>query len=457
MGAKVWYVAAGKKKAGPMTSDRLRRQVSVGKLPDGALAWCDGMDSWEPVAAIDRLQPRDESADAVIEDSGSRAVAAPKRKSKSKTGSGKTRTPSKGKTSRSGERKAVSKSGERKAASKAKAPTKRGKASARSGDTALGSFEPLYRLEHRDMFKAFAFGLEGGRIKLALAGMLMPFAAVVVLGGLGVLAAKLHVLLALPVLFAASVAAYALTMVSVGALSYHAKHQLLELERPTVREALRHALRNAAPLSVPPFLLSVAWLVPLIALVVLALVVKIPYVGPVGTGLLFGIHIALGGLTLFLILAAGVAAAFGPVAAAFEETGVKGTLRIVLGFAKRSMARTVAWGLLPSLAMGPFSWLVSTLALAALSLPLLAVFAAVGPETLEWLQAGGVGDAPYPGAMLMILLIGVWIGFVGVVVSAVLGSVHNALVSLLYVGGREGNDSLISRDTYLARCAEGDA
>lgn len=457
MGAKVWYVAAGKKKAGPMTSDRLRRQVSVGKLPDGALAWRDGMDSWEPVEAIDRLQPRDESADAVIEDSGSRAVAAPKRKSKSKTGSGKTRTPSKGKTSRSGERTAIDKSGERKAASKAKAPAKRRKASARTGDAALGSFEPLYRLGWTDMFKAFGYGLEFGRIKLALAGMMLPFAAVVVLVGVAWVAAKLHVLLALPVLLVAAIAAYALTMVAVGALSYHTKHQLLELERPTVKEALRHALSNAAPLCVPPFLLSVAWLVPVVALVVLALLVKIPYVGPLGTGLLFGLHLALGGLTVFLIVAGGVAMTFGPVAAAFEETGIKGTLRIVLDYARRSMGRTLVWGFLPSLVFSPFSGVVSLLAALATALPLAAVFASVGPDTVAWLQGGAVGDSPHAYSLQMTLLIGVWVGFMGVVVFAVLASVNNALVSLLYVGGREGNDSLISRDTYLARCAEGDA
>ena len=454
MSAKVWYVAAGKKKAGPMTSDRLRRQVRVGKLPDGALAWRDGMDTWEPVEAIDRLQPRDESADDVIEDSGSRAVAAPKRKSKSKSksGSGKTRTRSKGATSRSGERKAVGKSGER----KVKAPAKRRKTST-SSPAEAGAFTPLYRLGWTDMFKAFGYGLEFGRIKLALAGMLLPFAAVVVLLGVAWVAAKLHVLLALPVLLVAGVAACALTMVAVGALSYYTKHQLLELERPTVKEALHHALSNAAPLCVPPFLLSFAWLVPVVALVVLALLVKIPYVGPLGTGLLFGLHLALGGLTVFLLVAGGVAMTFGPVAAAFEESGIKETLRLVIDFARRSLGRTLVWGFLPSLVFCPFTSVVSLLAFMATALPLAAVYAAVGPDTVAWLQSGAVGDSPHAYSLQMTLLIGLWVGFMGVVVFALLASVNNALVSLLYVGGREGNDSLISRDTYLARSAEGDA
>ncbi|MEZ6189413.1 MAG: DUF4339 domain-containing protein [Planctomycetota bacterium] len=436
MGAKVWYVAAGKKKAGPMTSGRLRQQLDVGKLPDGALAWRDGMEAWEPVAEIEHFQSAPAEASAVEE---APEAMAPKARTKTKTSS--TKRKSRSGVSASGERKVTRKSG-----------TKR---TARKAETGAAGFTPPYRLEWKHMFLAFGRGLELERVKLALMGFSLPALALVLLGGVGVLAAKLHVLLALPCMGLGALAAYVLTTVAVGALSYHARFQILEQEPPRAQEALRHALSQAASLSVPPFVLSLAWLVPLVLLGILALVVKIPYVGPVGTGLLFGVHLALGALTLFLVVAAGVAAAFGPVAAAFEGAGIKDTLGLVLGFAKRSLVRALAWGALPNLGISALAQVLCLIAALVVALPLAAVFASVGPETLEWLQAGGMGDAPYPGAMLMLIFMGLWIGFVGVVVCAILASVHNALLSLLYAAGRPGNDSLISRDTYLARCAEG--
>ena len=193
MAAKVWYVAAGKKKAGPMTSDRLRRQLSVGKLPKGALAWRDGMEAWEPVVEIDHLQPREADGGAEAQGSASsvevavpaQRTAAPKQRSTARS------TPSgAGKASRSGSRKGLKgTSGSRKA--------RTAKPATGAGTVEAGAFKPNFRFERKDMWQAFGLGLELGRVKLALAGMLLPAGASAVLGGVALVAAKLHVLLAL--------------------------------------------------------------------------------------------------------------------------------------------------------------------------------------------------------------------------------------------------------------------
>ena len=44
-----------------------------------------------------------------------------------------------------------------------------------------------------------------------------------------------------------------------------------------------------------------------------------------------------------------------------------------------------------------------------------------------------------------------WVGVFVSAVFSILVSVQNGILSLLYVGGREGNDERISRDTWLAR------
>jgi hypothetical protein len=443
MAAKVWYVAAGKKKAGPMTSGRLRKQVGLGKVPDGALAWREGMDEWEPVEAIDRFQVSDgsetELVDSPDDSRGSSEERATRKKKKTRSSKAKVAVldaPAKK------ARRTVTKSRQRKVESDAAAAL---------------SFVPLYRIGWTDMWRAFGMGLEGGRVKLALAASLLPFVGAGLLVALAALAAQASVLLALPLLGLAGLAGYVLLTVAMGALSYYSRHQLQELERPTVKESLRYALDRAAAMSLPPFLLSIAWLVPVIALAILAVMVKIPFLGPLGTGLLFGVHVALSASVLFLIMGAGVAGVFGPVTAAFEETGAKSTMRLVLEFARRSMARTALWGLLPTAAMGPFTGALLALGVVVLAIPLAAVAAAVGPDTLMWIQGGGMGEPPHAMLTPMVLMIAAWVGLVFTALGAIVTSVQNALCSLLYLGGRQGNDAQISRDTYLARRAGGEA
>ena len=440
MSAKVWYVAAGKKKAGPMTSGRLAKQVSLGKVPEEALAWKEGMEDWEPIHTIDRFAGSDEDAPTQV----GPLDEAPKPKKKKRKPSSKSKV-------------AVMEPLDEAVRAPKPAKKKTGKTPRPRTPTARGgddlSFVPLYRLAWTDMFRAFGMGLEGQRLKLALPACLLPAAGVAVVLVMGLVAAKLHALLALPFALLAPIVGYVLTTVGVGAMSYYSRHQLQELERPGVKECLRYALQRASAMSLPPFVLALSPLVPLVALVILALLVKIPVVGPLGTGLLFGVHLALGISVTFLCIAAGLAGAFGPVVAAFEETGAKATMRVVLDFARRSLMRTVLWSMLPSLAMGPFAHVLLVLGVISISLPLAAVSATVGVDTVQWLASGAMGDSPHQMSLVMVLLIGVWVGLGLTAFGSVIVSVQNALCSLLYVGGRPGNDDMISRDTYLARRA----
>jgi len=74
-----------------------------------------------------------------------------------------------------------------------------------------------------------------------------------------------------------------------------------------------------------------------------------------------------------------------------------------------------------------------------------------GSEVFMWLKLGMVGDAPLEGITIGAIPMALWtLAFVAAIASIPL-SVNNSILSLLYLGGRKGNDELITRDTYLAR------
>ena len=208
------------------------------------------------------------------------------------------------------------------------------------------------------------------------------------------------------------------------------------------------AWSKVSALTVTPLLLSVAWIVPVLALTLLTLLVKIPYLGPVGTGLIYGVHIALSAATLFLVLTAVIGSVFTPVIVAFEETGIKDTFRVLLDFVKRSTPRVAFWAALPSAAQVPFSFLVIGIGAAILAPPLaLLLGSSGGPAVMQWLTIPGV-EAPIAGLGVGLVPVAIWIALFVSGIVAVLASVQNSMLSLLYLGGREGNDELVSRDTY---------
>lgn len=459
MGNKHWYVAAGKRKAGPMTSERLALQVRRGRVPKGALAWKEGMEEWEPLERMERFRaessadepaPEAPSADEPAADASSADEPAPKtvKRKKRRTSAVEKASPrGKRKTKRRSSSSVEAKPSKKKRPSKARRPA----VAAPLEDEARAPFSPLYRLERKDMWRAFGMGLEAGRLRLALAATGLPVAGAAAVAGLGLLAGKAHPLLAIPFFLVAPLVAYVLWAVGSGALSRYGRSQLEEGERPALGACLRYALRRRGAMSLPPLLLALGSFGLLLALGILAFVAKIPYAGPLATGALFGVHVVLGAGALFLLVAAALASVFGPVTAAFEETGAKDTARHVLDFARRSLARTLLWGFFPTFALGPFAGLLLALGALALALPLAAVVGACGPELVQWILAGAAGDPPLPMALPMAYLIVLWTGVLLVAILSVVASVHNALTTLLYVGGREGNDALISRDAFLER------
>lgn len=46
-----WYVSIDGIASGPFSETELVRKAQAGDLPSGALVWCDGMDTWQPLAA----------------------------------------------------------------------------------------------------------------------------------------------------------------------------------------------------------------------------------------------------------------------------------------------------------------------------------------------------------------------------------------------------------------------
>ena len=439
MNAKVWFLAAGKKKVGPISKGRVLQRVATGKVPQGALAWREGMEDWLPVTEISEFAGA--LAEADLEDSGLEAVAeAPTR---TKATPRKQSSPSEALAKPEGKTKAKTKKASRPKLEAAPAAE-------RAESSRAEGFRPLHRIERADVWRSFGLGLSRSRVTLTLAVFGSTALVGGLIAGLGALAMQAHVLLALPFVLLAGLSVYVLGCLGLGALSYSARCQLEERAAPTILEALSFARGKLAALTLTPFLLSVAWIVPLVALVLVTLLVKVPYLGPLGTGTLFGVHLTLSAATLFLLLTAAIGSLYTPVIVAFEETSVKDTFRVLLEFVKRSTARILLWGALPSLAQVPFTGLVLGVGAAVLLPALILVFgAAGGPQVGRWLASAGAGEPPVAGLSVGIVPLMIWIGLFASAVTSILASVQNSMLSLLYLGGREGNDQLISRDSYL--------
>ena len=438
---KVWHVSRGSKEHGPMSARRVRRYLRDGKLTPTNLAWREGQGDWAPLVEI----PEFAAAIQTVVDLAPPEDADPE---------------------------PTSETAAEPAAAAEAAP-----------------FEPPHRIERRDVWRAFGLGAHRSRVQLAL-GLLVAWAAVA--SGVA-LAAALHWLLGAAAALAAAVALPMLALTGAGALTYQTRCAIGEQRTPSPTEALRFVRRNLLALGGVPLLISVGAAVPLVALAAISLLVKIPYVGPVGTGLTFGLHLALSAATLFLALSGALSWVLAPVVVGFEETGVLATARLLLDLVRRSTVRLTLWATWPQLAFGGLTlgltalWaavlaapvaLALTLAGGAAALPSLALPGPLAPglaaeasplgdepgfESSEFESPAGEGfagpgDEPLasgpelvPGSLLGALPAGLWIGLSALLVAAVLLSVQNAIVSLLYLGCRAGNDELISRDTYLAQ------
>lgn len=434
--AKVWFLAAGQKKIGPMATARVLERVAQGKVPADARVWRDGMEEWRPLHAVAEFQNE------------TTVVPEPEAK-RSGEGSGERRRRAASRDQDGAPRNAAAKlasSGERKRA--------RARAAVESAAPVQDTpFAPAYRIERGDLWRAFGLGIDRRRASILLLTFIGAAVAAGVVAVVGEVAGMVHPLLAVPFVLASGLTSFTASSLGIGALSFHSRRQLEEADPPTIGEAFAHAVRHAGALTVPPIALAVAWVVPVIGLAVLALLAKIPYLGPIGTGVVFGVHIALGALTLYLLLTAGVASVFAPVVVGFESTGVLETFKRLLEFSRRSTVRVLLWSVMPGMAFVPFSLLVLSFTALSMALPLAALAAAAGPDLLAWVQGGMTTEAPMPGLMVGALPMAGWIGLTIAAAFAVLGSVGNSLVSHLYAAGRPGNDERPTRDAYLAACA----
>ncbi len=466
--ARVWFLAAGQKKVGPMAAARVLARVAQGKVPADARVWRDGMDAWLPLHQVSEFQseatvvpgqPAAErpACDDLQERRAARTVANGKLTASGERKRARVQAESKidEKTARKPDHKKSGSKPESKSESTADAKS----AATVATKAAAGPrpdeapFAPAWRFERRDLWRAFDLGVERRRAAMLLLCILGAGAASGRVTVVGRVAGMIHPLLAVPFVLGAGLVSFAASALGAGALSFHSRRQLEDAAPPTIGEAFGHALRHAASLTIPPLALSIAWVAPVLALGLLALLVKIPYLGPIGTGLVFGAHIALGALTLYLLLSAGVASVFAPVVVGFEGTGVVDTFKHLLEFSRRSTARALLWSLLPGMAFVPFALLVLSLTALSLALPLGALGAVAGRDLAAWFASGMTTEAPLAGATVGLVPLAVWIGLTLAAACSVLGSVANSLVSHLYAAGRAGNDERPTRDAVLAASA----
>jgi len=287
MSSRVWYLAAGRKKVGPLSTSRVMERIAAGKVPSKAMAWREGMRAWQPVGEIAELAAGGEGVAVAVADPGDAAdddapapeapkPRAPKRRKKKRA--------SRAEVDAADVAAAVGSKVEDAAGSgKPAAPAPATPATATAAPapaTPAGPFRPLHRIERRDVWRGFGLGLDLARVEIVLiafglAGLLGGVLAVV--AGLASLA---HWAVGIPFALLAGLVAFAVSNAGVGALSYHSRHQLAGAEPPGVKESLGFGLRRVGALSGAPLLLAVAWLAPVLLLGLLNLLAQIPYVGP---------------------------------------------------------------------------------------------------------------------------------------------------------------------------------
>jgi hypothetical protein len=433
---KVWYLAAGEKTVGPMTAARVRERIAAGKIPaktrvrregeeddvllaespEFADAFRGARKGSTAIIRVPQPPPPPPPQDEADEDpSAEPAEAAPARPPARPVVAKRPGVPA---------ARAV-RAGSVRAADAVPAGPARGPLG-RLAETFFPQdlptrFEQPHRIERTDLWHAFGMGFDRTRVSIVLITLLLTSVA--------------SVIPFLPIV---------VTLLGMGALSYHTRRRL-EGESATAGEAWAFARRHLGPLVLAPLSTSLAVAAPVLALAALGLSFNIPYAGPIGNGLLFGVHIVLGLATLFLMVAGTLAWSFGPTIVAFEETTTLGTIQVLFDFVRRSTFRTVVWSIKPSLAYLGFALGLLVVAALCVAIPA-AIFAGTAGLKAWTGELEGLGGA--------LVLGGIWIGILLMVVSAILSSVQNGLIAYLYLGGRRGNDDLVSRDMYLARRAE---
>lgn len=484
--SKVWFLASGTKKVGPMTKARLRERLADSKAPARLRAWREGMEAWLPVAEIPELDGSSGKVAALASgESLFPATASSEAKTNEAPATETTATEAtiadEAKPARLGR---PSRLGRSLGSSKASTP-----AAARPVFSPSSPFAPRYRIDRPELWKAFSMGFELPRLQLA--GLLLASGIALQLAVLA--GAWLTPILGAILALGAVPVGLVLGAVGLGALAYQTRRRVETGTTPGPFEALAFAKDHALALTLAPFVLSLVSLAPPILLVIKSLVGKIPGIGEPAAGLTFGIDLALSAATLFFGLAAALGWSLSPSIVAFEETGILGTVKALLGVVRSSFPRFVFWSIGPRLATGALAVTLLLGAVLVAAPPLALNFRVLGPvlalgkmiphgfpsapaapshdpfaaPSHEPTKAGGAKASPAPvepatppAAAPAEAALDVSVGLVGVVlwvfvllgvVASVLASTQSALNGLLYLACRPGNDELVTRDQWLAQ------
>jgi hypothetical protein len=438
--SKVWFLASGTKKIGPLSEARVLERIAEGKVSPRVKAWKEGMDEWQTVGSIPEFAGAETLVQEVSKEEEPEAEAKPEPKKPLKR-----------------------RSSPKVAALVARLPEG-------------GSFEQPYRIERDDLWRAFEIGFDVPRIKVALIAM-----GVVLFLGLGsAFAAWLHVILGALCALASVPLSLGMVALTMGALSYQTRRSIETGETPAPGEAFQFAKKHAAALILSPVVVSILAVLPPIALGIKSLISWIPSVGPPAAGLSFGLDLALSAFMFFMLVAASFAWQLVPSIVAFEEQGVIGTVKTVLATVRSRVVRLLFWARKPLAALGGLSLGLMVLAAVVTAVPAALNMKALGinftsshveaspePGTEQGATENSTDEqAPahafpkvtrpslpaMPSVDLSVGLFGMicWTGVLLAIVFAVLASTTSALNGLLYLACRAGNDDRITRDDYLA-------
>jgi hypothetical protein len=452
--SKVWFLASGTKKIGPLSEARVLERIAEGKVSPRVKAWKEGMDEWQPVGSI----PEFAGAETLVHEPSSveKPVEKPEESEKEP---------------------------EAKAKPEAKKPLLKRRSNPKVAALVArlpegGSFEQPYRIERDDLWRAFEIGFDVPRIKVAL--IAMGVVLFLLLGS--AFAAWLHVILGAICALGAVPLSLGMVALTMGALSYQTRRSIETGETPAPGEAFQFAKKHAAALILSPVVVSILAVVPPIALGIKSLISWIPSVGPPAAGLSFGIDLALSAFMFFMLVASSFAWQLVPSIVAFEEQGVIGTVKTVLATVRSRVVRLLFWARKPLAALGGLSLGLMVLAAVVTVVPAALNMKALGinftsekshveasPEpgtepgatensTEEQAPAHALSKyarpslPPMPSFDLSVGLFGMigWTAVLLAIVFAVLASTTSALNGLLYLACRAGNDDRITRDDYLA-------
>lgn len=445
--SKVWFLASGTKKIGPLSEGRVLERIAEGKVSPRVKAWKEGMDEWQPVGSI----PAFAGAETLLQEPSREAE--PEKSEKA----------------------------EKEPEAEAKKPLLKRRSNPKFAAAARiseRSFEQPYRIERDDLWRAFEMGFDLPRIKVFLIAM----GVVLVLGLGSALAAWIHIILGALCALAAAPLSLVTVALTMGALSYQTRRSIETGETPAPGEAFQFAKKHAVALILSPVVVSVLAVVPPIALGVKSLVSWIPSVGPPAAGLSFGLDLALSAFMFFMLVAASFAWQLVPSIVAFEEQGVIGTVKAVLATVRSRVTRLMFWPRTQLLALGGLALGLGLLAAvvtavpAALNAKALGINFSSGKSHVEATEPGAPAEnatengteeqapappptkhmrptlPPMPSFDLSVGLFGMiaWTAVLLAIVFAVLASTASALNGLLYLACRAGNDDRITRDDYLA-------